>query len=543
MVQSEIPTTQPASNPPPLPPLPLQALLAAIIESADDAIVSKDLHGIVTSWNPAAERIFGYTAVEMVGESITCIIPPERADEEPEILRRLARGERIDHFETVRVRKDGTRVEVSVTISPIRDGSGQIVGASKIARDITGQRRLEVQLREHAEQLQLFGEQIHAQNEELQMQNEELAVQNEQLAEADRQKDQFLAMLAHELRNPLAPVAYAVHLLRSQNPNGTRYLDTIERQIQHLRRLLDDLLDVSRLTRGTIQLRQETVDLGLLVYSVTRDLHDYVQERRQVLTVNVAPGPIPVHGDPVRLAQVITNLINNAIKFTPPEGSIEVLAGSEDEEAVLRVRDNGVGIDSMLLPRIFDLFTQADQGVGRAQGGLGVGLTVVRSLVSLHGGSVEAHSDGEGRGAEFVVRLPLVGGQQRARLQASREHRAGTSPRRVLVVDDVRDSAELLADVLRSWGHTARTAFDGPSALAEAAAFQPELVFLDLGMPGMDGYEVARRMRQDPTLAGCRLIALTGYGHELDRRRTEEIGFDQHLTKPVDPDVLRAQLA
>jgi two-component system, chemotaxis family, CheB/CheR fusion protein len=521
-------------------PLPEHALLAAIVDSSDDAIVSKNLQGVVTSWNPGAERIFGYTAAEMIGQPITRLFPPERENEEPAILARLVRGERVDHFETVRVRKDGRRIDVSVTISPVRDASGTVVGASKIARDISEHKALDRKLREHAAKLQLFSEQIHAQNEELHLQNEELTAQNDALAQADRQKNEYLAMLAHELRNPLAPVLYSVHLLRSSLPaedNRARHAAVIERQINHMVRLLDDLLEVSRVIHGTVQLRQEVVDLGLLVYSVAQNVHDYLQERRQDLSIEVPRVALTVKGDPVRLEQVITNLLNNAVKFTAPGGSIRISVVPEGKEAVLRVKDSGVGIAPGLLPHVFELFTQAEQGLSRTQGGLGIGLTMVRSLVEMHDGTVEAHSAGTGQGAEFVVRLPLIGGEAPPEKVSPPGEASAGAARRVLVVDDLPDSADTLRDLLDAWGHEVRAVYSGEAALEAAAALEPEIVLLDIGMPGLDGYEVAARLRKaHPTL---KIVALTGYGQESDRLRSVEAGFDEHLLKPVDPEVLR----
>jgi PAS domain S-box-containing protein len=357
--------------------------LAAIVESSDDAIVSKDLNGVIQSWNQGAERIFGYTEEEIVGRPIHILIPPERAEEEPAILERLRRGERVDHFETVRVRKDGERIDISVTISPIHDGTGRIIGASKIARDVTLQKILQ----------------------------RELHARVEALALADRRKDEFLAMLAHELRNPLSPVVTAAAILRAaapDNPTVMRQQAVIERQISHMARLLDDLLDVSRITRGKVTLRLEETDLAEIVRRTVETCKVAVEERKHTLTTSVPRQPMPLKGDPVRLEQVVSNLLLNAAKYTDPGGCISVTLGQEGPEARLAVRDTGVGIEPELLSSVFDLFFQADRGLDRSQGGLGIGLTMVRSLVELHGGTVEAFSEGPGRGSEFVVRLPLL---------------------------------------------------------------------------------------------------------------------------------------
>ena len=368
-----------------------------------------------------------------------------------------------------------------------------------------------------------------------------------QLEEADHRKDEFLAMLAHELRNPLAPLRNALHIVRQRGPDRravTRHaLDLMDRQVGHLVRLVDDLLDVSRITRGKVELRKEAIDLAEAATRAVESARPLIDARRHRLTYEGPPAPVRVEADPVRLTQVIGNLLTNAAKYTDEGGRITLTVGWEAGEAVVRVRDTGVGIAPEMLPRVFDLFTQVERTLDRAQGGLGIGLTLVRSLVELHGGSVQAFSGGVGAGSEFVVRLPARADAE----DRGRETRPGVAapvtPRRILVVDDNLDSAETLAQLLQLSGHQARTAHNGPGALAAAGAFRPEVVLLDIGLPGMDGYEVARRLRAGPGGEKMLLVAQTGYGQEEDRCRSRQAGFDAHLVKPVDPGALQALLA
>lgn len=517
-----------------------EAMFTAMVQGADDAIVSKDLNGIVTSWNAAAERIFGYTAAEMVGQSITLLVPPERPDEEPSILRRLARGERVEQFETERVRKDGARIQVSLTISPIRDLSGTIVGASKIARDITERKRLEAQLRENAEQLRRYSAQIDAQNEEL-------TARNQELAEADRQKNEFLAMLAHELRNPLAPILNAIQVLQVPALSEQVYqrqAKVIDRQAHHMARLLDDLLDVSRITRGKIELRKQKLNFGAAADQAVEALRPLIDQRCHQFLVSIPAEPLPVCADPTRLHQIIGNLLSNAAKYTEPGGRIELAVWREGGEAALQVKDNGVGMAPEFLPRAFDLFTQADRAVSREEPGLGIGLTMVQRLVQLHGGEVSAHSEGVGRGSTFTIRLPLFRADEEPPSGAAAgDPRAEPAVvRRVLIVDDNEDAADTLADLVSLWGHEAHAIHDGRAALRTMAEYRPEVLLLDLSMPGMSGFEVAQALRERAEFGAVVLVALTGYGQEEDRRRTHAAGFDYHLTKPVDPEALRRLL-
>jgi PAS domain S-box-containing protein len=490
-----------------------EGLLVAMVESSDDAIIGKTLDGTILSWNSGAERVYGHSAEEVKGRTISILIPPDHPDELPEILRRLSRGERIDHYETVHVRKDGTRVDVSLSISLIRDEAGQVRGASAIARDISERRR------------------------------------SEQLAEADRRKDEFLALLAHELRNPLAPIPNAIQVLQDFSPADADLQwarDVIERQVQHLTRLVDDLLDVSRISRGKINLKKECIKLAHVVADAVEIARPHVEARKHQLTVSQPPGPVWLEADATRLAQVVSNLLNNAAKYTEKGGHIWLTVAREGEEAVLRVRDTGGGIAPEMLPHVFELFTQADRSLDRSQGGLGIGLTLVRHLVEMHGGKVQASSDGLGEGSEFVVRLPVLsrireGGGAREKPDPSF---AAPPCRRILIADDNEDFAVMTGRLLeRKGGHKVKVVYDGPAALAAARTFRPEVAFLDIGLPGINGYDLARQLRNEPGLEEVLLVALTGYGQEGDRRRALEAGFDEHLTKPTRFDTLQRVLA
>jgi signal transduction histidine kinase len=380
----------------------------------------------------------------------------------------------------------------------------------------------------------------------------------EEVQKADRQKNEFLSMLAHELRNPLAPIRNAVTILRAaaDDPASLQWASSvIDRQVRHLVRLVDDLLDISRITRGKIRLRREALDLSAVVAQAIEASRPEIEARQHHLDVVLPERPVRVNGDPARLAQVLTNLLNNAAKYTEPGGKVSLtveMSGSPPAgEAVVRVRDNGIGIPADMLATVFDLFTQGDHSLDRSEGGLGIGLTLVRRLVNLHGGSVIVASDGPGRGSEFTVRLPLAtagAGEQCLDAESLDRDSRDAAPAanlslRVLVVDDNVDGADSLTRLLRLVGHDVRMAHDGPAALTIASEFLPEAVVLDLGLPGMDGFEVARRLRCRPETCGAVLIAVTGYGRDEDRFRSREAGLDEHFVKPVDVSALRALLA
>jgi PAS domain S-box-containing protein len=489
------------------------ALLSAIVDSSDDAIISKDLSGIITSWNEGAERLFGYSAEEAIGRSITMLIPADRRDEEPEILDRLKRGERVNHFDTIRVRKDGTSLNISLTISPIRDSERRIVGASKIARDITSRKEMEAALKE-----------------------------------ADRRKDEFLATLAHELRNPLAPIRNAVQILKAKGPPDPELQwgrEVIDRQVQVMARLLEDLLDVSRISRNRLELRKERVELVTVVEAALETSRPVIEAGSHELTVTFPPEAIHLEGDPVRLAQVFANLLNNAAKYTAEGGRIRLRAERQGSDVIVSVKDNGIGITTEMLPRIFDIFAQSPRALVRSPGGLGIGLSLVKGLVELHGGSIEARSEGADRGSEFVIRLPVA---VAAPLPTAAPPKEDEEPKpttkcSVLIVDDNQDSADSLAMLLKIAGYEVGTAYDGEQAVEAAGTLRPDVVLLDIGMPKLNGYDACWRIRQQPWGQGMFLIALTGWGQEEDRRRTEEAGFNQHMVKPVDPPALMTLLA
>lgn len=362
------------------------------------------------------------------------------------------------------------------------------------------------------------------------------------LQELDRRKDEFLAMLSHELRNPLAPMSNALYLLKATEPGGSALpyaQGVIERQLQHLVRLVDDLLDVSRINQGRIELRREHLDLADVISRAVETAQPTIDEHGHVLDVSLPKEPVHVMGDPVRLAQAVSNLLMNAAKYTVTPGRITLVLSRDGAKAAVTVKDEGMGIPAELLPRVFDLFVQGDDSIARPRGGLGIGLTLVRQLVKMHNGEVSAFSGGKDKGSEFTIYLPVLDQREQATVRTETPPpRRRASPRRVLVVDDNADAANTLCSILELFGHEVRCVYDGPSALSVADSFRPDLIFLDIGLPGMDGYEVARRLRANPAFHATRLIAVTGYGQRADRLRTQQVGFDQHLTKPVDADML-----
>jgi PAS domain S-box-containing protein len=751
-------------------------LLASIIESSDDAIVSKSLDGTIQSWNAAAERLFGYPAAHAVGRHISLIIPTERLAEEDHIIASLKAGHRLDHYETERVRADGQRLVVSLTISPIKDDSGQVVGASKIVRDVTRQRQAELRERQLLAEAAAAHAKFHAFFEQGAMlawlmdvsgsvlevnrlaseacgyrkdqtigrplwegpwwaSSQELAAQIEaavgqaaageifqgeipyfvadgsertaavtiqpirddggrvlllaaagiditgrkraeadrekfvtlvesstdfigmcdlegvpffvnrsglamvglddleaarrtpvasfffpedrfritheffpsvlaeghgeievrfrhfktgearwmaykvltlpdasgrpvafatvsqdvterkgleddlrklaaDLSEADRRKNQFLAMLSHELRNPLAPISNAARALRlgEGNADAARLASgMLERQVGQLSRLVDDLLDMSRITRGRIELRKEVIELGPVIDQAVETVRPLFRSMDHELAVTVPPAPVWLEADAARLTQVVGNLLNNAGKFTDKGGRIRVSVEPDGDHVVIRVADNGIGIAAADQPRLFEMFAQVDTSLERSRDGLGIGLTLVKTLVEMHGGTVDVRSDGPGRGSEFTIRLPVVASASRPAAPAAPPISA--VGRRILIVDDNEDGAASLAMLLQFGGHETYAARDGREAIEAAERLRPDAVLLDIGLPGLNGYEVCRRIRQQPWGKGLMLVALTGWGQDEDRRRSKEAGFDAHMVKPVDPEVLLKLLA
>jgi PAS domain S-box-containing protein len=483
--------------------------LSSIVESSDDAIISKSLDGVIQSWNAAAERLFGYSAAEAVGRHISLVIPPDRITEEDLIVSALRDGQRIEHFETERVRRDGQRILVSLTISPIKDADGRVVGASKIVRDFTERKRLEDNLRRLAADL----------------------------SETDRRKDEFLATLAHELRSPLAPVLNMLEVMkRSEGDTGTQRCAraTIERQLGQLVRLVDDLLDLNRITHNRLELRRSDVDLSSVIHQAVEASRPMADAVGHEIRVSLPAEAIHLHADAARLAQVFGNLLNNSCKYTRPGGTISIAAERRGTDAVVSVRDNGIGIPQNKLESIFEMFTQVDPSLERSQGGLGIGLTLVKRLVQLHGGSIEAKSAGNGCGSEFVVTLPAGVPSAVEATAAPALARDLTPPRRILVVDDNRDSAESLAMLLSITGNETHVAHDGIAAYEAVVSYRPDVVLLDIGLPRLSGHDVCRRIREQPWGANIVLIALTGWGQEEDHRRSREAGFDGHLVKPVE---------
>jgi signal transduction histidine kinase len=440
-------------------------------------------------------------------------------------LSRVLRGEtfqnQVLHAERV---ETGYGFDASYNGCPIRDADGKVRYGFITIRDIT--------------------EQVHAERQRDRA-HAELRDANERLREADRRKDEFLAMLAHELRNPLAPLRNSSYILRHAAPTSeqaSRSRDVIERQTSHLTRLVDDLLDVTRIARAKIELRRERVDLRTVVARSADDIRFKMDREGIALRVALPDAAVWVDADPTRVAQVVGNLLENASKFTPRGGEVVVSVTAEVRDAAVRVRDTGVGIEAALLARVFEPFVQADRSLARTQGGLGLGLALVKGLAELHGGTVEAHSGGSGHGAEFVVRLPRA-----APAPAPRDRAAHGAPsnggRRVLVVDDNRDAAESLADIVRMLGHTAEVAFDGRAAVEQAGASAFDVVLCDIGLPGLDGFEVARRLRADPFLHRPCLVALSGYAGPDDLERSRRAGFVRHLAKPPDIAALERTLS
>jgi two-component system CheB/CheR fusion protein len=474
-------------------------------------VLARDLDDHIIFWNSGAEAMYGWTAAEALGrlshELLRTEFPRPLAEVWDEVLEFGVWEGELTHR-----RKDGSRVVVASHWALDQDEEGRPVRILEVNNDIT-------QLRQAQEALR----------------------------EADRRKDAFLAMLAHELRNPLAPIRNAVHILQvagASDPATRPARDMIERQVAHMTRLIDDLLEVSRVGQGKVNLRKGPADLlAILRRAVDMTLPQF-QARQHRLSVALPEDALPLRADATRLEQVFTNLLTNAAKYTGPGGHVELEAVRRGDEAVVRVKDNGVGIAPELLPHVFEPFVQGQQGPDRQQGGLGIGLTLVRSLVGLHGGSVRASSAGPGLGSEFVVRLPLAD-TACTPTSAGSARPAGEAPpsRRVLVVDDNVDAAQSLAELLRQGGHDVRVAGRGPDALAVAAEFAPEAVFLDIGLPGMDGYEVARRLRRQEGDRRVLLVAVTGYGTDEDRRRSREAGFDHHLVKPAAPSDVQDLLA
>ena len=472
-----------------------------LVEGVKDyALFMLTPEGHIASWNAGAATIKGYAADEIIGRHFSVFYPPDAvARHWPEHELRMARTTGRFEDEGYRIRKDGTRFWANVVITALFDDKGQLRGFSKLTRDLT--------MRKQVEELQ----------------------------RTERRMNEFLAMLGHELRNPLSPMQTALEVL-DLKPDDAHAMEWARRifgrQVHHLSRLVDDLLDVSRITSGKIALRFETLDLGQLVRETVDAMRPQIEARQHVITVTLSPDPLYVRADSTRLSQVLTNLIGNASKYTPDGGAIGITVERDADFAMLSVTDNGIGIVPELVPRMFDLFVQGDRALDRKEGGLGIGLALVKRLVELHGGTVAAASAGLRQGSQFTVRLPMR--VKDADLKEIPEaNRNAQRSFRVLVVDDNPDAAQSLAMLLEVLGHRVETFGDALSALSRAPVYQPDLVLLDVGLPRMSGYEAARALRAMPSMRGTMLVACTGYGQEEDRKRSREAGFDYHLVKPV----------
>jgi PAS domain S-box-containing protein len=504
--------------------------LAAIVQYSDDAIVSKLLDSTITSWNCAAEKLFGYSAAEAVGKSIRIIVPEDRWHEEDEVLAKIRCGEVVDHYETVRQRRDGTLVEIALTVSPIKDENGDIVGASKIARDISSRKRAEVeQLRAEAERVRLF----------------------EAAQAANRVKDEFLAVLSHELRTPLNAILGWSDLLALRRDAATldRGIAAISRNVKVQAKLIDDLLNISQIAAGKIRLDVRPIELAPIVADAI-DAIAPAAEAKQIQINRVFDPADFVLGDPERLQQVVWNLLSNAVKFTPRGGRIQLTIARVNSQVELAVSDNGQGIEPDYLPFVFDRFSQADSSPRRKFGGLGLGLNIARELVQLHGGSIEARSAGVGSGATFVVKLPcsLV---HPGSLAAAREHPAADASAawtlapdltgaRVLVVDDSQATREVAQAILQAHGAEVILAASAAEALGQLASQRPQVLLADIEMPDEDGYSLLRRIRAlpDSTLAAIPAAAVTACARPADRWQALAAGFQLHLAKPAAPQEL-----
>ncbi|MBC7974093.1 MAG: response regulator [Myxococcales bacterium] len=490
------------------------AELSAIVESSDDAIIGNTLAGKITTWNRGAVRLYGYPAGEAIGHGLDMLMQEGTEAELVPLLDRIRRGETVEHVRLLSRHRDGHHVEVSTMISPIQDRVGLIVGVSAIGRDIVplidAQRALEGHQRRITSLL-------------------------EQAEEGARRREQFIAMLSHELRNPLAAVMNATTLIKKQPEleSVSRCQAVIERQARHMKRLLDDLLDVSRITRGKFQLVDDDIDLRTSIEAAIESTSPLFTERGVKLETSLPRQPMPVRGDAGRLMQVVVNLLSNAANYSPRASTVRLLVTSEHGRGVLRVMDHGVGIESELQSKIFDLFVQSEQRLDRSRGGLGVGLSLAKNIVDLHGGTIEVQSDGPGKGSDFKVTLPLLP-SSRALAGAEMPQLPRSDRCRIVLVDDQADSREMLRMLLESRDHVVIDVEDGPSAIEVISREKPDVAFIDIGLPAMNGYEVAQRLRGQPALNDVLLVALTGYGAPSDVSAAHAAGFDEHLIKPAE---------
>jgi PAS domain S-box-containing protein len=506
-----------------------ESRLAAIVESSEDGIISMSLEGIIQSWNAGAERMFGYMAGEAVDRHISLIIPADRINEEAHILGRIRRGEPVAHFETVRRRKDGTTIAVSLSVSPIKTTDGRIVGASKIARDISERNQLE--------------------------QEREQLLQSERAARSDAErashlKDEFLATLSHELRTPLNAIVGWSQILSvgSDQEEMEEGLDAIRRSARAQAHLIEDLLDMSRIISGKVRLDVQSVDLSVVIEAAIDSVRPAADAKGIRLRKVLDPHAGPISGDPTRLQQVIWNLLTNSIKFTPKGGKVDIVLQRVNSHVEITVSDTGIGITAEFLPVIFERFRQVDSSTTRSYGGLGIGLSIVKQLVELHGGLVTARSEGKDKGSTFVIILPL----SPVRSNESRQHPVTSKPShfdckgvdlagiRVLIVDDEPDARDLVRRVLSQCGAEVLTAGSAAEGLEQVRDFRPHVLVSDIGMPGTDGYEFMRSVRNLSADEGGKIpaIALTAFARSEDRMNAMRAGYQVHVAKPIEPQEL-----
>jgi len=509
--------------------------LAAIVDSSNDAIISKSLDGVITSWNESAERMFGYRAAEVIGKPITVLIPPDRLMEERDILEQLRRGERIEHYDTLRLRKDGTQLHVALTISPIKDADGRIIGASKIARDITDRK-------------------LAAEERESLLEAERAA--RSQAERVNLLKDEFLANVSHELRTPLNAILGWAQLLTSMNPTPDDLkegLETIWRNARQQAQLIEDLLDMSRIASGKVRLDVQQADLVGVVQQAVSTVKPSADAKGIHLRQIIDPRIGLVTGDPNRLQQVVWNLLSNAIKFTPKGGKVDVLLQRVNSHVEITVNDSGIGIKPELLPHVFERFRQGDASTTRKHGGLGLGLAIVKQLIELHGGTVRVQSAGEGQGTTFVVNMPLAPVREdKARVHPStpgetvREigdlNLAGI---KILVLEDEADARELIKRVLVQRQAEVFTASGAVEALQSLKSNRPDVMVCDIGMPDVDGFQFIRQVRKLSASEGGKTpaVALTAFARSEDRTRALMAGYQIHISKPIEPQELIATVA
>ena len=514
----------------------IEARLSSIVESSDDAIVSKTLDGNITSWNAGAQALFGYTPDEAIGQSILLIVPSERLEEEATILRKLRNGERINHFETERLTKDGRHVAISLCVSPIRDSTGTIVGASKIARDITAKKHLE-----HEKENLLEAERNA----------------REEAQRINTLKDEFLATLSHELRTPLNAILGWAQLSGLGTMTAQEMKDAghiIERNARTQKQLIDDLLDMSRIISGKLRLELQQIEPASFIEAAIETMLPSATLKCIRIEKRLDSFAGPIFGDPARLQQVVWNLLSNAVKFTPKDGKIQVRLERVNSSIEISVSDTGRGIDPAFLPHVFERFRQDDASTSRKYGGLGIGLSIVKEIVELHGGSVRAESAGEGKGASFIVSMPVLVLKQSP--EATRAHPTASSVIRVdagltqlsglkiLFLDDEPDARSLVKRLLDECGAEVVTAGSAAEALDLIAECQPDLIISDIGMPGVDGYEFLRKLRTSKTAsATVPAIALTAFAQSEDRTRALLAGYIHHVAKPIEPSELLATIA